>query len=286
MYYGATHPLGHDPKGTEAAVGKLTPAALKASWATRSAADRATFVVAGAVDQETLSAAIDRHFSAWKPGATALPAVPQPRSPVDGPHLYMVDNPSASQSVLWVLSPGWNVSDPDLAAGTLGTIVLGGTFTSRLNRLLREEKGYTYGARSRAQPGADHGTVVSYSAVRGDATAPALSDLLGELTRIHEGVSAEETTKAAGAWQTRLVGELGTRAGIAGAYTELATQGASPDALKVRLEMAGHADAAAVGKALERLDLTRSVIVVVGDLSAVKANVEAAVPGEWKVVLK
>ena len=47
-----------------------------------------------------------------------------------------------------VVMPGWTVDSDELAAGELATVAIGGTFTSRLNRLLREEKGYTYGARA------------------------------------------------------------------------------------------------------------------------------------------
>jgi zinc protease len=82
--------------------------------------------------------------------------------------------------------------DPDWYPLQVLNFVLGGNFNSRINLNLREDKGYTYGARSSFEGGPFPGPFTAAAAVHTDATAPALVELLGELERIREGVTAAE----------------------------------------------------------------------------------------------
>ncbi len=110
----------------------------------------ATLVVAGDlsdVDVETVAAERLAHFV--DVGRTALAPTPLPvRS---GPRVVVVDKPGAVQTQLLVSRPGPDRHDGDWAASRAAAYVLGGTLTSRLDMVLREDKGYTYGIRSRLE---------------------------------------------------------------------------------------------------------------------------------------
>lgn len=285
-WYGAGHPLSRPVDGTLASTQAFQPAELKASWERRREQAAPRLVVVGDVSAERLQALLTPRLAAWK--VTGSPPAPPPPPPAitQGPALYLVDNPGSSQTMLMLTMPGPAAGDADLDAARMGTIVLGGTFTSRLNRLLREEKGYTYGARAslRAAPGA--GAVVVGTAVQREVTAPALVDLLAEVQRLQGGLSPDELTKARGAWQTDLVEAAATRASLADFYEGLARLGQDPAALGARLQAVSALEPGAALAALAESQPTSGAVVVVGDLAEIQAAVQAAVPGRWQVVDK
>lgn len=282
--FGKSHPLGHAPLGTDWGVKAIVAEDLKASWSRRYAPKGATFVVAGAIDAATLKTALEKHFGAWSAANTAPPPIAF-TAPTAQRALF-IDNPGASQSVLRVLMPGWTAGSPEVDDARLGVVVLGGTFTSRLNRLLREEKGYTYGVRARLDAGAELGLVTVATSVVRESTAPALVDLLGELNRIRAGITAEELEKARGARRTALVASMEGRASVADTFASYEVRGLEPDALKRELEALDAASVESVNAAIQALPLDSALIVVMGDLASVRADVEKAVPHTWTVVAR
>jgi zinc protease len=286
-WYGPSHPLAHDVYGTEAGLAAVSAADVQASWARRSAADHSTFVVTGAVSRAEIEAALEARFATW-PRSTGGPVATIPaRAPAaPGQRLILVDNPGASQSVLTVAMEGRAVGDPQRVPLELGINVLGGSFTSRLNRLLREEKGYTYGARASTSTGPELGVVRISTAVRGDATGPALKDLLGEVTRIRAGIDESELTKSQGGARTDAVSAVESRAGTADTLSELVHRGYPAGALQLDLKRVASATLTETNNALAALRLDDMVVVVVGDLSKVQKEIAAAVPGTWEVVEK
>lgn len=285
VYWGETHPLGHPIIGRRDDLAAVTPAQLKASWAARFTPSRLRFVVTGAVTADGVKAALEARFGAWKAAGAApaaLPAALKPAAP--GPRLVLVDNPGAAQSILRVVMPGWRSAEAGLPAARLGVIVLGGTFTSRLNRLLREERGYTYGAKAWLEPGADQGVALAQTAVFQPVTGDALKALLEQLTLLQSGVTDEEVEKARGARRTSLVSAMESRGAVSATYGGLIEQGLSPSAINDELSALNGLTAATVNAEVAKLSLNDAVVVVVGDVSQIRAQVEAAVPGAWTVV--
>ena len=286
VWYGAGHPLSRPVDGTLASTEAFQAAELKASWEGRRTSAAPRLVVVGDVSAERLQALLTPRLAGWT--VTGSPAAPPPPPPAvsQGPSLFLVDNPGSSQTMLMLTMPGPAAGDADLDAARMGTIVLGGTFTSRLNRLLREEKGYTYGARAslRAAPGT--GAVVVGTAVQREVTAPALVDLLAEVERLQAGLTVDELSKARGAWQTDLVEAGATRASLADFYEGMARLGQDPAALGARLQAVSALAPEVALTALADSRPAQGAVVVVGDLSQIQAAVQAAVPGDWKVVDK
>jgi zinc protease len=191
------------------------------------------------------------------------------------------------QSELRIGKVGRSRLDPLFYAALIHSEVLGGLFGSRLNRVLREEKGYTYGASARLEVRRKESTMTAASSVKADVTDEALVDLLGVLKAAKSGerpITEEERIKSAGARRQDLVEAMSARDGVAGTYAELAALGLPADALAKGLVASQGQSAADINAALQGLDLDGALIVVVGDLKTIRADVEAKVPGAWTVV--
>jgi len=283
VYYGEGHPLAHPAEGTLESIASLQADQLRASWEARRGATAPVFVVVGDVTADTITAELEARFSGWETAGSPAAVPPAPQPITQGPRLVLVDNPGATQTRLSVRMPAPAAADAQVEGARLGAIVLGGTFTSRLNRLLREEKGYTYGAFAGLQTARQDGVVVVGTSVQRDVTAPALQDLLGELRRIHEGLTAEELTKARGSRRTDLVEASASRSSLADLQVDLVLQGLAPDAYARQASEEATVDPAAALAAMSGSTLDHASVVVVGDLSVITGPVQAAVPGAWVV---
>ena len=268
QWFGAGHPYSRPPDGTVAGMAAVTAkdaaAYNKAAWN----AAGARFTVAGAVTKDELVAALEPHLGTpWK--ATTAAVAKLPAAPVHAttgtPPIVLVDKPGSAQTMFYLVFDGPAFGDPAVAPVRSGTVVLGGTFTSRLNALLREKRGFTYGARAGVQslPGAGVRTITTR--IRTDATAPAMTDLVGELAAIRAGVSPEEVTKARAAYRQDLVEAMESRAGIAGTFTPWNVAGLEPGALGAELAAVQAATPEQVKAAMSAYDLDKAVIVLVGD---------------------
>jgi len=282
-YWGEGHPLAHPVDGTEHEVAKLTRRSVVASWRKRYRGGRACIVAAGAIEPDDIVAQLTARFGDW-PRKNArrrkVPAAPA-RTRLD---CVLVDHPDATQSVIAVVLPGVRATDRRMQPLMLGVTALGGTFTSRLNRLMREKKGYTYGAKAWIDAGYACGTVEAKASVKRESTGEALTDLFGELRRIRDGVEAAEIDKARGARRTAVVEGLATRSGLASIHGSLFEDGRAPDALEKGMARLEAASLDAVNGELRAIDPDRGVVVVVGDLKTIRGEVEKAVPAEWRTV--
>ena len=202
----------------------------------------------------------------------------------DAPRMFFVHKPGTSQTSLQVMMPAPTAVDPLAEAAELGAIVLGGTFTSRLNRKLREEKGYTYGARARYSGKKNYGVLLARTNVQNEVAAPALVELRSLLTEYQAGINADELRKAQGAWQTRAVASMESRSSIAGNYAALAAGGLPAATLVDELESATGATVNDVNEAILRSTMDDAVIVVAGDLDVIRTAIDDAFPGEGTVV--
>ncbi|MES2641698.1 MAG: pitrilysin family protein [Myxococcota bacterium] len=273
QWFGPGHPYSRSPggtvKGMEAVTGKDAKAYHKLAWN----AAGATFTVAGAVTKDEITAALEpRLGKPWKAGKAALvtlPAVPEHKSEATAP-IVLVDKPGSSQTMFYLVFDGPAFGDPSLAPVKSGTVVLGGTFTSRLNGLLREKRGYTYGVRAGVQalPGAGVRTITTR--IRTDATGPALTDLVGELASIRAGVTPEEVTKARAAYRQDLVEAMESRAGMAGIFAPYQRAGLDPGALAAELAAMQAVTPDQVKGAMSAYDPARAVIVMVGDKAVIQ----------------
>jgi zinc protease len=228
-----------------------------------------TIFVAGDVTPEQAKAALEKSFGAWKVrGAVAKSNEPVPFRPAGGAmRVYLVDRPSAVQTVIRLEAPAFPHSDARRLDAELASIVLGGSFTSRLNRNLREVHGYTYGAGSGLHAQRTYGTFTVATSVKADVTGAALKELMSELRRFGTAdITADEARKSRETFRTDTLDRFGTYDGTLRTASNLVSLGAPLDTTDKDLAGAAAADPGALNKAAKQaLDLDRSVLVLVGD---------------------
>jgi zinc protease len=216
----ADHAYGHGALGTTAALGAMTVDHAREFWSTRFGPSVATLIVVGDVVPADVGASVRRAFGAWDAAVPA--AAPGPSPTLPDPRILLVDRPGAPQSELRIGHVGPARSTPDYHALVVLNAVLGGQFTSRINRRLREEKGITYGAHTSFDFRRLAGSFSCDTSVQSDATAAAVADVLQEFMRIRVDVVPESELAAARASLTRgYVRSFETAGQIARAATQL-----------------------------------------------------------------
>jgi zinc protease len=175
LHYGAS-PLGRPAQGTPEGVRVLSLESVKAAYLKQIRPGGSSVVVVGDVDPAGLAERLLSPLEGWE-GRLETPA-PSPEAEGSS-GLFLVADPGASQTAIRVLGNGPSAKHIDRLAAQATAVIVGGSFTSRLNYLLREQKGYTYGAWASFEGERDFGSFRAGSNVRADATAAALSDMLG-----------------------------------------------------------------------------------------------------------
>lgn len=282
QWWGAAHPYGPPTSGTVSTAEAVTLAKVKAWHAAQVHATGAAFVVVGDVSSEQATEMLEAHFGAWKGGKRSAPEVGAAAAPAG---LVIVDRPGSTQTVVSVVLPGQSESAADRAPLNVVQTIMGGSFTSRLNRRLREELGYTYGARMRVDRLAGGGTIRAGAAVRGDATADALSELLGLLQSAQtDGFSEAEQGRGRAQVITATVDGVETRAGLARVYANEIASGRAPAEFGGFVASLDTLTPQAVSSAAAMLDRDKALIVLVGDLSAIEGPLKDKGFTDWTVV--
>ncbi|MCP3818556.1 insulinase family protein [Streptomyces sp. A3M-1-3] len=283
-------------QGSEETVARIDSTAVRGFYEAYVRPATTTAVVVGDYTGTDLDAVLAETLGAWTGGA----AQPRPVPPVtadDTGRVVIVDRPGAVQTQLLIGRVGPDRHDRVWAAQVLGTYCLGGTLTSRLDRVLREEKGYTYGVRafgqvlrsaapapSGAAPGA--AMLAISGSVDTPHTGPALDDLLKVLrTLAAEGLTDAERDVAV----QNLVGvaplKFETAGSVAGTFADQVEQHLPDDyqaQLYVQLAQTGTVEATTA--VVSAFPVDRLLTVLVGDASQIEEPVKALGIGEVTVV--
>ncbi|MGH9782707.1 MAG: M16 family metallopeptidase, partial [Terriglobia bacterium] len=270
VLYGPQHPYGYAEIGTEASIQAVEQAGLRAFWKKTLAPNNAALVVAGDLTLKELRTLAEREFGAWERGEPAQPALDVSAHPEA--RVVLVDKPGAAQTQLRVGMTGVPRSTPDYAALEIMNNALGGLFSSRINMNLREQNGYTYGARSGFTYRRGAGPFVVSSAVRTDVTAPAVAEVFREIRRMAESpLTRDEFTLARDALVLSLPGRFETAAQEVAAYANVFVYELGTDyyaRLPALFSGVGLEDARAVAK--KYLAPERMITVAVGDRAKIE----------------
>ena len=269
LLYGEDHPYGQPFTGTgsEATVKAIARDDLVAYHATWFKPNNATLVVVGDVTMNQIVPMLEKALGNWKQGE--VPAIqvaerPQPARTT----VYLVDKPGAAQSVLLVgqLLPPRN--NPDAVPFEVLNTILGGSFISRINMNLREEKGYTYGAFCFPMQARGQGAYIGFTQVRTDVTKESLAEMTKELRDIREKrpVTAKELEEAQTNMMRSVPGEFDTIGEIAGKIGDIVTYGLPDDFYaKYPQRVSETTTQKLTSLARERIVPDNQAIVVVGD---------------------
>ncbi|NJP33084.1 M16 family metallopeptidase [Micromonospora thermarum] len=240
-----------------------------------------TLVVAGDLDRLDLDALGAAAF-AGTGGGPVDRGGPIPVVPRDGRRIVLVDRPGSVQSTLRLGHPSPHRAHPDHVPTTLAGTVLGGAFTSRLNHLIREVRGYTYGIRGDFAASRRFGRFAVASGVQTAVTAPALVEAVGEITRTQETGVTEEELAVARSWRAgQLSVELQTPRAIASALATLVVHDL-PDDYHARLReelLAADVDRVSTAAATH-LHPGSLTLVIEGDAALIRDDLVATGLGE------
>ncbi|MFO1512369.1 MAG: pitrilysin family protein [Verrucomicrobiota bacterium] len=228
LLYGAGHAYGNPLRGsgTEASISKLSPADLRKFHDTWFKPNNATLIVVGDTTLKEILPKLEKLFAGWKPGtvpAKNLAHVEQQKER----SVYLIDRPGAIQSVILAGHVGLSKSDPDnIAVETMNTI-LGGTFTSRVNMNLREDKHWAYGAGTVPLAAKGQGPFVAYAPVQTDKTKESMIEMDKELRGIlgPRPITAEELSTAQKNQTLSLPGQWETIGAVDSSLGEIVTFG-------------------------------------------------------------
>lgn len=271
--YGPNHPYGRSIP-TEAQLAGYTIDDARRFHATQYGARRAHLYIAGKFDAGAVKAAVEKAFGGWAAGPDPL----QLTSPhTVGPKVILVDRPGAPQTTLRLAFDAARAgTDADIPQRVTNAL-LGGAFSSRITRNIREDKGYTYSPGSSVAFNPEEALWTFDADVTTEATGAALTEVFKEVRRMQvEPAPAEESkgirTYLAGLFAIQnstspaLVNTLATRdmLGLPADWTDRyvpAVMAVTPEAMMA---------SAKAGYPLDKLTL-----VAVGDLKTVEPQLKA-----------
>ncbi|GIE93732.1 M16 family metallopeptidase [Paractinoplanes rishiriensis] len=269
-------PLHGDPTSV-AAVTVDDVVAFHQNWMLRPG----VLLVAGDLDTLDLTALGEAAF-AGTGGEPLAPEGPLGVPVRDQRRIILVDRPGSVQSTLRIGHRAPERATPDYVPMTLAATVLGGAFTSRLNHLIREVKGYTYGIRGSYAMTRRFGRFEVAAGVQTAVTVPAVTDTLGEITRTQVDGVTEDELAVARSWRAgQLSVEMQTPGAIVGALGTLVLHGLPDDyypALRRQYLEATVAEVSAAAAA--HLHPGGLTLVIEGDAALIRGELADAGVGE------
>lgn len=192
VVYGKEHPYGE--VSTKETLGNITRNHVVNYYNTYFKPNTAYLVIVGDITAKQAKKLTRKYFKKWKRGDVPKAVYEKPQPPAEN-RVAFTNRDGAVQSVLAVSYPvEMQPGSPDaIKAGVMNSILGGGVFSGRLMQNLREDKAYTYGARSSLSSDRLSGRFTARTEIRNDVTDSALVEILYEMKRMVEEPVDEET---------------------------------------------------------------------------------------------
>jgi zinc protease len=279
LLYGPTHRFGTGAVGTEATNKSMTTADLRAFHAAHYQPRNSHLLVVGDVSTTAILPKLERAFGTWKNGAGAAPVKPAlgAAAPPKARQIVLVDKPGAPQSQIRVGTLGVDRRTADYHAIDVANTLLGGSFSSRLNMNLREDKGYSYGASSVFQMRLAPGPFYAAAGVQTDKTMESLVEFFKELDAMSKTAPAEELTRAKNLEALGFPGSFETTGDMAGQLADLVVYGLPETFFNEyvpKIQAVTAADVERIGKTF--MQSSTLLVVVTGDLSKIEKPIRDA----------
>ena len=285
LLFGKDHAYGNPMtgSGTEDTVSQLTTADLKKYYDTWMKPNNATLVVVGDTTLAELAPKLEKLFRNWKAGEVPKKNIATLDRTAAKPGVYLIDRPGSIQSIIFAGELAVPKNNPDEIAIETMNNILGGSFTSRINMNLREDKHWSYGSRSYITSTRAQRPFLMMAPVQTDKTKESLVELTKEVKNVlgEKPITADELKKAQTSQTLQLPGAWETAAAVSGSIGQLVRFNLPDDYHttypgKVRaLTQPQLADAA---KKVVHLD--KLIWVVVGDRAKIEAGLRELNMGE------
>jgi len=288
LIYGPQHAYSQPltGSGSKASVGKITRNDVVKWHSTWVKPKSATLIVVGDTLAAEIVPKLEALLASWGPGQAPrknLAAV----APKARPEVYLLDRPGAIQSVIIAGHAAAPKANPDEAAIEAVNGVLGAQFISRLNMNLREDKHWSYGARSVFVDARGPRPFVAFAPVQSDKTQESVAEILKELRGIRgeRPISAEELETAKNGLTLTLPGRWETANAVSASLAEIVRFGFDDrhfDGYAGRIRSLSLEQVQRVGQAA--VDADHLVWIVVGDRAKIEAGIKELNLGELKVI--
>ena len=265
------HPYGHLPIGTEGSLRAMTLREVGSFHRSTFAPSGITVIASGDASHDALADLVERAFAGWLPAGNAAspadpPTIRRPSMPQD--HVALMHRAAAAQSELRIGHVAVARDTPDYHALLVLNMVLGGQFVSRINMNLREDKGYTYGARTSFDFRRGPGPFAFHASVQSEVTVDAILEALSELRAIRgeRPVTRRELETGRAGLTRGYPRNFETAEQISRGAAQLALYGLPDDYFSTFVPRVLAVDEADVTRvAAEHIDPSRFLIVIVGD---------------------
>ncbi|MBS0487710.1 MAG: insulinase family protein [Proteobacteria bacterium] len=274
--------------GTETSVKSLTAADMRGFVRDYIRPDNVKILVAGDTTLDAIIPELEKAFGDWKAPTTAVPK--KNLAKVDYPaksSVYLVNRPGAAQSVIiaGLVAPSTKAAN-NLEIGTMNG-AFGGTFSSRLNMNLREDKHWAYGAGSFSPNAIGQRPYLMYAPVQTDKTAPSAEEILKEARALvgDKPLTDAEIAKIKDNDVRKMPGQYETARAVLGAMEGIVKYDRPDDyvqTLKAKIEAQKDADVEAAAKQVVRPD--NLTWVIVGDQAKIEMPVRALKLGDVHLI--
>ncbi len=283
---GHAYALPFTGSGTEADVEQLTPEALREFHRTWFKPNNATMIVVGDTTLEEIVPKLEALFKRWKPGPLSEKQI-DTIAAAEESQVYLIDRPDSIQSMVIAGHIAPPKSNPDEIAIESMNQVLGGSFMSRINMNLREDKNWAYGANSVVYSARGQRPFFVYAQVQTDKTAESLAEIRKEIVEIESTrpPSEDEVQRAKDKKTLTLPGRWETNDAVMGSIGEIVRYGYPDDYWNTYPDsVRALSDADVIAAAKEVLLPEALIWVVVGDRSEIEDGVKALGLGDLHLI--
>lgn len=188
LVYGKNNILSNNVTGNEISVPLITIQDLIEYYDRAFDPQNTNISIAGNLSESDAVDKFSNLENRWVKKSTVV-KIPDLFSAQEGSKVYFIDFPGARQSEIRIGSLGIPFTHPDYFKTTVMNYKLGGSFNGIVNLILREEKGYTYGARTNFSGYKYPGYFVASSGVQSNATLESVQIFRDEMIKYRNGIS-------------------------------------------------------------------------------------------------
>ncbi len=255
--------------------------------------DNATLMIVGGLPKSTVVPLLEKYFSDWSKvspatvgetnqGTGLLASAMRRLVPVaapDHPTIYLIDKPNAPQSLILggqLLPP---TGEADAYIIDMASQILGGSFNSRINMNLREDKGWAYGARTMTADALSQRPLLFYAPVQVDKTKESLQELIREAQAYisDQPPTTEELDRFKASYVRSLPGKFETNRSVLGALSGMVEFNRPLNYIEQQQRLIGELEVNDLLPAIaEHIQPAAMIWLIVGDLSQVQPVLEEA----------
>ena len=289
LVYGEGHPYAKESSsGLKETVEQFTREDLVQMHSLLTNPSDSTFIVTGDISLNDATELLNKKFNDWTSQASDI-------NPIDlftvedqsEPRVFLIDKPGAIQSYILAaqLLPPTN-SDDDILIDYMN-YAIAGSFTSRINMNLREDKSWSYGVRTSTGYSQGQRLMRMTAPVQTDKTAPAILEVLREYNQYvnDSPITADELSKIKNARTLRLPGQYETLGALLGGMEDIVKYNRDFDYLDTIADKRNAILLEDVRSASKKyLDTNKWTWVIVGDLAQIESPVRELNIGKVEIL--